>query len=1035
MSFQGDVRGIGLAELLQGLARGRKEGVLTLTPHTGTRCLVGIDCGAAFFLPDPDEDPEEWHTRARDAWVGREIVDTSHLSMIARAHRLENFYEVLDGDGAHFRFDPEPLPGKNGDSEQVYCEGIPIEFLLLEYARIGDELDSIGDVEFLDEKVVPAILDEEGEQDAPLLYAQVDGMSTLRELGDRLGWPQRQVRLGIMSQLQSGRMCLEHPDNVLELALIELEANRFSRAADRLSSWCLHDVGCSMPLGAAQRLVAEWSTRLPFTLPEMSSRDVRRLLRRLQQHTPDEETVVSMWREAEQLFPCDLISRLHRCAFESKAFDDSSRPETQDVLDLAHSIREDGKEMRAAPVLAMLLSRTITNHAVQLELGQSLVESGIVDEGGLLILEAATHYVEHDSPDRALPALRLLLAADPTVREARRLFQAARRSSKHVKKLRKHLLISLAVVASIGGAAFVQVQKEKTREDRIAEITASINQPMRALMLLNTSFPGDSSPEIQALREQVHDHQRHEEVAARRTWLDQYGAALRESLKGDPVLGLTMTLALPNPPPQRIIQEALPHPKDLFEKVYASVEERLENLGNPKEFLPQQLQGEDEIERQVTQLIALLEELPEQTIHTAELAVRLSLIQDKVVSRRGRRDGLKGDREARERLDHQDGLLIQARHHAKGGDFVRAERFYSDLINTDLDGRIAEVVEEERQENAERLQAVKRAQQLAGEGQHEEAYSILATKLGVKYSFEAVMVPWEVKTYPAGATVTLGDGTERTSPFTIHSPIGDPAELEFELPGFDSRQISLERPQDLMIDLSRTPERTWRGEGRIDAVPVRAGGDTILVDRRGNLVRISGKTGEVVWSRVISSLSGIARAPVFMPGRPGHCLVVTEDGQVWVVEAQTGDLDGPWELGSPPVAGPYATQSVVGARLGDGTQVYWKDRLKPHTSSSATGAISESEESEYMFGAHGGLQVLRRRSTEKRTLVSRWTRWVVKVNLESLYVHPEGKPEAGYAVLRVGEWEYVAWEAASEDFPAGRLWVSDEAGVRAFVAP
>ena len=71
---------------------------------------------------------------------------------------------------------------------------------------------------------------------------------------------------------------------------------------------------------------------------------------------------------------------------------------------------------------------------------------------------------------------------------------------------------------------------------------------------------------------------------------------------------------------------------------------------------------------------------------------------------------------ARERMDHQDGLLIQARHHAKGGDFVRAERFYSDLINTDLDGRIAEVVEEERQENAERLRAVKRAQQLAGEG-------------------------------------------------------------------------------------------------------------------------------------------------------------------------------------------------------------------------------------------------------------------------------------------------------------------------------
>ena len=37
MSFQGDVRGIGLAELLQGLSRGRKEGVLTLTARGGHR--------------------------------------------------------------------------------------------------------------------------------------------------------------------------------------------------------------------------------------------------------------------------------------------------------------------------------------------------------------------------------------------------------------------------------------------------------------------------------------------------------------------------------------------------------------------------------------------------------------------------------------------------------------------------------------------------------------------------------------------------------------------------------------------------------------------------------------------------------------------------------------------------------------------------------------------------------------------------------------------------------------------------------------
>ena len=42
MSFQGDVRGIGLAELMQGLARGRKEGTLTLNTKTGLKGTIGL---------------------------------------------------------------------------------------------------------------------------------------------------------------------------------------------------------------------------------------------------------------------------------------------------------------------------------------------------------------------------------------------------------------------------------------------------------------------------------------------------------------------------------------------------------------------------------------------------------------------------------------------------------------------------------------------------------------------------------------------------------------------------------------------------------------------------------------------------------------------------------------------------------------------------------------------------------------------------------------------------------------------------------
>ncbi len=69
MSFQGDVRGIGLAELLQGLGRGQKEGTLTLTAVGAQRAILGVAEGKAWLLPDPDEEAEAWTVRARDAWA------------------------------------------------------------------------------------------------------------------------------------------------------------------------------------------------------------------------------------------------------------------------------------------------------------------------------------------------------------------------------------------------------------------------------------------------------------------------------------------------------------------------------------------------------------------------------------------------------------------------------------------------------------------------------------------------------------------------------------------------------------------------------------------------------------------------------------------------------------------------------------------------------------------------------------------------------------------------------------------------------
>ena len=89
MSFQGDVAGIGLGELLQGLARGGRDGVLTLFgPHLTS--AIGLKGGQLFLLAGPDERPEEWRERASRAWAEDPSprTETRRRESIARAARL-----------------------------------------------------------------------------------------------------------------------------------------------------------------------------------------------------------------------------------------------------------------------------------------------------------------------------------------------------------------------------------------------------------------------------------------------------------------------------------------------------------------------------------------------------------------------------------------------------------------------------------------------------------------------------------------------------------------------------------------------------------------------------------------------------------------------------------------------------------------------------------------------------------------------------------------------------------------------------------
>ena len=216
-------------------------------------------------------------------------------------------------------------------------------------------------------------------------------------------------------------------------------------------------------------------------------------------------------------------------------------------------------------------------------------------------------------------------------------------------------------------------------------------------------------------------------------------------------------------------------------------------------------------------------------------------------------------------------------------------------------------------------------------------------------------------------------------------------------------------------------------------MPVSVDEDHLVADRKGTIARV-GAGGEVRWRTSVRSLSGIARAPVFMPHRPGHLLLISEDGEAWIVEASSGHIEGPWNLGSPPILGPAPSAGHVRAHLADGRLVLWKEGLRPVLDDPDAGPPSLSSDEGYRHGSHAGLSVARSRSGNIDHFECPWDDWVAEIGEESYVIHRRGDRERGYSVLRHGDWAYLAWESASARYPSGRLWISDGAGLRAFLA-
>ena len=1043
MSFQGDVAGIGLAELLQSIARGRREGVLTLTGRNGVRSHLGLQSGVLYLLPAPEEDPIVWKERARQAWVRDPDfrVDMMRMSEIARAHRIEKLYTLLDCEGVHFRFDPGPLPDRPSDANAempgakrmpaVHCDGVSVEFMLLEYARISDELQGHAHVYGFSDHVVPRPLDlASAPQDHQSFYRQCDGTSSVAEIADRLAWPLRQARLVVAGELTHGRLRLAAARELLVLAQKELAQGHLSRAASRLSAWVQMSPPGPASDGDAGLLQAEWKAeRMSALINLMPTREARILLRRIDHALDDPESARKHWRELARLHRHCPIAEIHRIAAEHRCEDEDDTPAVRELLDLARGMREARHPRRAGALLRIAADYVPATTSSQLELGMGMIAAGMGDEAAAWVLGAAATLVEEGAYDKAVPPLRALLEAAPRNREARALLTRARNLAVRRQIVRKHSVVGLAILLAMSIGAYVQIRFDRDTDRKLTEVANLVGQPIQARQLLDEYFPDDESPRVIALREAIDERQRTEENALRSHWYDRYKEAQLECSLGDPLLGLRRAMDIQSPPRLETIDEPWPLISDLFNGLAARMENTLAGLGDPQIDEPEQVGVEQGLSDAIQKLQRELE-TNESRHSTEDFEQRLSSLARELEQRANARATMIAERDRLDKLNTQDMMLAAARAHAQAGDSARALDVYQRLVATDATGKLARLLEEEIGDVAARHDVVSRAYDLAEDGRHADALALLDSSLEAPRS---VALPWRLVTHPPGAEVRFPDGSLRHAPFLQETRAGQQLQLVISAPGCESVTLDVDGPADRTVWLSRRPDREWRAKGRVEALPVAAGRDHVVADRTGRVARID-EAGQVTWERELGTLGGVARAPVFLPKKPGHMLLLTEDGEAWILTASTGAVEGPYALGSPPVEGPASTPEGVVAHLADGRYVRWDTRLAPALETMQPDeTLRRAVEADALRGSLAGLEVLRRGAGGAEALDSPWTSARVEATEDAFRIVDRDSGEELFFVRREGDWTYLAWEAPHTLLPNGRLWISDAAGLRAFL--
>ncbi len=1051
MSFTGDVAGIGLADLLQSLARGR-EGVLTLNVRDGLRATLGVQDGQLHFLPDPGEDPESWRDRVRQAWVKDPDfrIDALRMTDIARAHRVENLYRLLDGDQVHFRFEPGPVPQQSAESalsadnpgtegegprrDAVYCAPTSVEGFLLEYARLKDEFASANIGFILPEFALLAPMAYVAEGDWGRMFEELDGVSTVGEVADRLGWPLRQLATLASVALVNGAVRVLGADEALQLALQELVQGNTARAGTRLRAWLLASPSGPLSEADAGTLVTEWQAeRLQGVLRELPRSEARALLRRMQLTLGSAATACVHWAEFLRIHPGDRLGSVSLLFAQIRAAIDPKTPALSEIAAQARAFQQVGRRNRAAVLWRVAATREAETVEQRLEIGLGLLDCSTPTEGVPLIVEACGALIERGEAEITVQPLRRALEIDPSNRDARRLLSRARAKVVQRTITRKNSLVTIAVVLLLAAAAIVTFQRQRAQEREFGEITALVSEPRQALKLLEERFPDDPSARVRELRASLLARCAAEDIAARSRWTDHYREAQLECTIGDPKLGLARALELPAPPKLADPNDALPIVSDLFNGLAARLENTLKEIGPDVRDQAEQIQAEERLASLSVELRGAVQQNAAHAAEAKEFLQRLDAMEKKIGERQERRKSTRTVKSQRDNLQRQDMLLATARSHAQANDYARSREAYDKLLQSDESGRLAVLLKKEIDKVTEKSGAVDRARDLARAGKHAEALELLRATVDSPDSFQ---LPWKLETVPPGARAHMKDGQVKSTPLSYDSSFEESFDAQLELDGYEKATLHVDGPKDRKVFLSRIPERAWAAGGRVEALPVISGDDHVVCDRAGNVARLA-RDGRAAWSKKLSSLSGVARSPLFLPGRPGHLLLLSEDGEAWIVDAQTGELEGPQALPSPPLDGPALTEDGVVARLRDGSLALWTSTptaevVAAREFGSEHAAVQKALAEIGPFGTRLDLAVLRRRTDRGTQLDSPWSNWTVDIQDEIYAIHERGSAPKSFPVRRQGEWSYIAWEAPRGSATNGRVWIADESGLRSF---